>query len=458
MLHQCTYNNRNFHLSPSSYQNLESKNLFTIIVGKNGTGKSRLFQSIINDLNHIKNSSRGLKTNYPDNLVFSKEPTNIIAVSISPFDKFPLENGFRKETKDYNYLGLRDLYSQNMGKSYMSKITFSLLKSLLEDKSKAFEFMNTLKYLGYKNFINLKFEFEPEWCSVVRHFHEKFGNDININMHELFQELLKNQRKRKMHRFFNETDDEIKKDENIRRALEIIFAMRQNQRLKLLNCFIDYTGLIFKTSEFVHEDNILFLLESGILKLNDVELQKNNSKIPILISEASSGEQSVIMSILGITSKIKHGSLICIDEPEVCLHPEWQEKYITLIINAFSQYKDCHFLIATHSPLIVANLENDNCFILSMEDGSLINASNVNHRSVDFQLANIFKTPGFKNEYLSRELLSFLTLYSEGATISVDLKKSIKSIIRLKMALDENDPVLKLVNMSEEVLKENFHD
>ncbi len=125
MILQYTYNNKKFSLSPNNTYKHESENLFTIIIGKNGTGKSRLLQSIINDLNEIKETYEIVNS---DNIFFNKEPTNIIAVSISPFDKFPLHNKFLNEIKDYNYLGIRDLYAGNIGKSYMSKITFSLLK------------------------------------------------------------------------------------------------------------------------------------------------------------------------------------------------------------------------------------------------------------------------------------------------------------------------------------------
>ena len=78
-----------------------------------------------------------------------------------------------------------------------------------------------------------------------------------------------------------------------------------------------------KTSNF-DIDEISLMLEIGIIKLQEVYLEKKDINQHLLISQASSGEQSVIMSMLGIASKIENGSLICIDEPEVCLHPAWQ--------------------------------------------------------------------------------------------------------------------------------------
>ncbi|CDG88782.1 hypothetical protein XBFFL1_240001 [Xenorhabdus bovienii str. feltiae Florida] len=90
------------------------------------------------------------------------------------------------------------------------------------------------------------------------------------------------------------------------------------------------------------------------------------------------------MNILGISSVIKDNSLILIDEPEVCLHPEWQEKYIKLLIDIFKINKKCHFIITTHSPQIIANLGEKNCFITSIEDGKSKKSINYINKPSDF--------------------------------------------------------------------------
>jgi len=204
----------------------------------------------------------------------------------------------------------------------------------------------------------------------------------------------------------------------------------------------------------ISEDTILFMLEIGILKLNEVILRKKQNAKVIKINEASSGEQSVIMSMLGIASKIKNGSLICIDEPEVCLHPTWQEKYIKFLIHTFKDYKGCHFLIATHSPQITSKLEDENCYVMSMDDGKLVDASTLNNKSIDFQLAHVFKSPGFKNEYLTRELISLITLISEGKGQDELYSPKITEILALKDVIDNDDPVKELIKMVESVKKE----
>ena len=48
------------------------------------------------------------------------------------------------------------------------------------------------------------------------------------------------------------------------------------------------------------------------------------------------------------------GSIILIDEPEISLHINWQEKYIDNIEKALAD-KKCQVIISTHSPDIISS-------------------------------------------------------------------------------------------------------
>lgn len=199
--------------------------------------------------------------------------------------------------------------------------------------------------------------------------------------------------------------------------------------------------------------DLLFLIECGIARLKDVEIMKLETQRVHKISEASSGQQCIFTTFLGIACHIEDESLIVIDEPEISLHPEWQERYITLLMETFKNYKNCHFIIATHSPQIIARLSEPNCFILQMDDMELKNGHEMANNSVDFQLANVFNTPGFKNEYLAR--ISFSIISKVGKTKHFDdedlrnyelLKSQIKN-------LQNNDPVKSLFLLIKELKK-----
>jgi predicted ATP-binding protein involved in virulence len=76
----------------------------------------------------------------------------------------------------------------------------------------------------------------------------------------------------------------------------------------------------------------------------------------------------------GIAANITDNSIILIDEPEISLHPEWQQRYINLLMNTFEGFYNCKFIIATHSPLVISNLKSSNCYILPMTESEIINA------------------------------------------------------------------------------------
>ena len=58
-----------------------------------------------------------------------------------------------------------------------------------------------------------------------------------------------------------------------------------------------------------------------------------------------------------------------IDEPEIALHPAWQQK----IIKVYSRIgKNNQFIIATHSPQIIASVPYQHLIILKKENGKIV--------------------------------------------------------------------------------------
>lgn len=89
-----------------------------------------------------------------------------------------------------------------------------------------------------------------------------------------------------------------------------------------------------------------FSKQSGIL----IKDEDTGAKIPL--SELSSGEQHELVLIYELLFKVKDGSLILIDEPELSLHVGWQKKFIS-DIQKIQRLKHMTFVIATHSPQII---------------------------------------------------------------------------------------------------------
>ncbi|RZK05969.1 MAG: hypothetical protein EOO46_15570, partial [Flavobacterium sp.] len=134
---------------------IPEKNIFSILVGKNGTGKSTLLGSLTSDA--IKEVLRRSKYHEEDQSeLFDNRhyfPSEVIAVSTSPFDKFPVPR--YNKTKHYTYMGLRDVNSISIGLGYLSKIIGSLIASIYKENNQAREISNVLDFLGYRDEISI---------------------------------------------------------------------------------------------------------------------------------------------------------------------------------------------------------------------------------------------------------------------------------------------------------------
>lgn len=426
-------------------KHIEHKNVFTILIGKNGTGKSSILGSIIDSLINsedrvvlskiYKNPKLGLNEHVSGEPNLISEIDNIIAISTSPFDKFPIVK--RKERIDYySYMGLRDLVFLDIEYGYMFKIISSLIDSLLENKNQSKAISNVLDYLGYKNGIQIVFNLNQS-----KELLEQFLESRDIFEQDYFKtrSLLDLTFKRSLFIKDNGQIDNLKIHQLFREVRDFI----NSESGVYYSIHLNSEGLRFPNGPGIDINQLVYLIKLGLVILSDCALLTKDGK-RFSLKRASSGEQCVLLGILGISSKIKDNSLICIEEPEICLHPQWQEKYIHLITNTFNNYKNCQFIIATHSPQIISNISKDNCFILNMETNKLIDASIFVNNSYDFQLASLFETPGFKNEYLSRIALNIFSKVSRNKYFDLDDLNNFNILERQSIFLDENDPVLDL--------------
>lgn len=437
MITKYKFGNKVFNFIKPEAVNINS-NIFTVIVGKNGTGKSRLLSAVVSQFIKVPSSASILgeedTTPRTKAISYSSIPSKIITVSTSPFDKFQIPKRGKK-IPGYSYLGLRDLSGQNLGLAYMSKIVTSLLEAVLINPNQMKNTATVLNYLGYEDTIRIRFQMQPASYRFI------YGND-NLSIiktskllnDKSFISSLSNRR------YFVDEDNVI----NIERlqALEnIVNKFNPNNFVGDFYIDLNKNGIVNVPFRMLSVQECLVLFYAGFVKLREVYLERTDSRKTYSITEASSGEQSIVISFLGIASYIDNNTLICIDEPEICLHPEWQERYIKLLIETFSKYENCHFLIATHSPQIISKLDSHNCFVLSMDDRLVKDAKDLINNSIDFQLANVFKSPGFKNEYLSRIALNIFSKVSRSKRFDETDNEDYAVLLAQEKLLQSNDPV-----------------
>ncbi len=90
-----------------------------------------------------------------------------------------------------------------------------------------------------------------------------------------------------------------------------------------------------------------------------------------LIDDISTGEKTLVSKVLYLYLEDIKNKVILIDEPELSLHPSWQNKVLKIYEN-FAIKNNCQIIIATHSPHIIGSCKNEYLRILrKKEDGNI---------------------------------------------------------------------------------------
>jgi ATP-binding protein involved in virulence-like protein len=169
------------------------------------------------------------------------------------------------------------------------------------------------------------------------------------------------------YRFINIVDTNLIKDIPSFIATKIITAIFQNKNEKV--------GDVQK-KVFDEINEIFEILEINV-KVEDISQDGRN--IPIFknsagekfdINELSSGEKQLFLRTLAIKMLNPENSIILIDEPEISLHPKWQQQ----IVDVYKKIgKNNQIIIATHSPHILGSVKKENIMLLDKDgDGKII--------------------------------------------------------------------------------------
>lgn len=125
------------------------------------------------------------------------------------------------------------------------------------------------------------------------------------------------------------------------------------------------------------------------LKFNKIEnkndkknilFNKNNKDIPI--DNLSSGEKQIVFrgAFLLQNKNALNGAVVLIDEPEISMHPEWQNKIMDFYKKIFQNQngeQTSQIIVVTHSPFIIHNENryNDKVIVLKHDENGGVIAS-----------------------------------------------------------------------------------
>jgi len=401
---------------------IDSGNLFTMLVGRNAVGKTRTISKIANQFVFARDGDEVILAE--DSL---PEPARVIAVSTSSFDRFPEPARIKAKRSmlrsQYYYFGLSNF------RAGPYRLLSRAFAALFEDSGNYHRWRTLENILDYVGFLPY-FQIELRRTGITYK-----GASINELLDEY--KTLTGYPAGEMHN--------IDLEREVLPALEYLRAREKSKRG--LSFDVDAMHRPLNNSDFEEFSRYAMpLLKSEMIKVGRLTLFDKRSKDKVLFHHSSSGQQCLLLMFFGLCGAISNNSLICIDEPEISLHPKWQSEFIGILQKAFSYFSGCHFIIATHSPQITSGLVADNGFISDLEASNLIRAEAYAHKSADVQLSEIFHEPGYKNEYLIRVLLVLLSKLTKEGVLSDEERKRFRHVQQMEGRLDAGDPVIHLLN------------
>ncbi|MRC18366.1 AAA family ATPase [Bacillus thuringiensis] len=399
--------------------NIYNKQLnLSIIVGENGTGKTSLLKFIsevftnnkikgnfsldysINNLDYSIDNEKNEIYSFED-YIYNLRPKKIIVSSYSTFEQFKTSfkkkgretlNGSQDEienTTEYVYAGPKKRFNS----ASLSSIYVPILKNyLLFDFKKSFAIQELLKEIGYveRPFIQLK------RIGILKRFNRNMPQLIDIDSPYANDELI--EIASKLECFNDEFSDYVQTNYGY-----------QRKKLMDLRMLQEYSGGITQWLEDVQQ-----MEKIGIDIIEDVWFPKGPDIIPM--KRFSSGELSMFFRFFKLIDNMVDSSIVLIDEPETHLHPRWIQKYINILNDIFGHYS-CHFIIATHSPLIVSDVPSQ-CIIGLKQKNNNIEQFKIDEQTLGISyrevLREVFHVDDLYSDYTKKLYEDILNLLEAG--------------------------------------------
>ena len=168
------------------------------------------------------------------------------------------------------------------------------------------------------------------------------------------------------YKFINIVNTNLIKDIPSYIATKMISAMLKNKNEKVG----DVQKKVFnKINEIFENLSIDVKVEDISQDGRNITLFTNSSGDEFDINELSSGEKQLFLRTLAIKMLNPENSIILIDEPELSLHPKWQQR----IVDVYKKIgKNNQIIIATHSPHILGSVKKENIMLLDKDDDGKI--------------------------------------------------------------------------------------
>jgi predicted ATP-binding protein involved in virulence len=313
-----------------SIKNLElnfvSMQPFSVLVGINGVGKSSILDCV-NDLvrgGELISTNKPLESIFPDRDIRIGESStcnSILAVIDDAEINWEIEKVRKEEAitnASTNYIQLINNNSNQYKLGSFVLVYYTADRRVIQMKSES----NVISSFVYENTVMINFREFRTWF----HFLENLENETRLS------------------------SDINYRDIKLESARQAVYSMLGKGFSHLL----------------MRREN------------DQMTIQKNNQEIEL--SWLSDGEKSLLalasdlarrlaMTYPDSVNPLHEAGLVLIDEIELHLHPAWQR----IIIQRLTQtFPGCQFIVTTHSPQVLSNVQPECIHILAVEDDNVV--------------------------------------------------------------------------------------
>lgn len=476
-------------VSLSKNEKADDSNYFTVLIGNNGTGKSRFLVNLVDAFREIDESNRRINFEYDleyelfgesfnverkkhqkvqerihnrkqvDGLEL-KTPKKLIAITTSLSDKFPINGKSKKRVNDtsneeyYSYLGVKNRIGAASNRALMDK-AISLMLSSIHEASNNEEYREIFDYLSYEPIIKLDYQVS------TAHFKRLSATGIDGRV---FKEIIRERaEKRGGFRYDSILRSLETKSDSYWEELATVYALISNEALSqergrdftlLLNFSLENSNREM-TKLGINENRLYIILEElrrfELVRGPNIKLYKKGGG-EFDFNDASSGEASILSTLIALIPELEDSSLVVIDEPEISLHPSWQYRYVNLLDRIISKKRGCHIFIATHSHFIISDLPVGRSHIVHLKKGnkSTIEAEYIEQETQGLAaediLLNVFDMPSTRNYYLSQQVSEALEILANGDKNNQRYKDLIDKFKGYLPNLKKIDPLYDVLN------------
>ena len=366
-----------------------------VLAGVNGSGKTTILEAIL-DFFKIK------KVNY-------KEPE-----------------------KSNIYLNIFFEQEEKWGIESFEKLSYETSEHKL-----SLYFSTLMSYNYYKNYNNnpYKNEIETQIIKYTKNLPKIIYVPANNSFEEVKTETTTLSRK---YQFINMINSDVIRDIPSYIATRRIYLATVEENLTMKEV----------TNKVINEINDIF----NILEL-DVKLKgfsKDEKTLPIFensageefdINDLSSGEKQLFLRTLSIKMLEPKNSIILIDEPELSLHPKWQQRIVEVYKNIGENNQ---IILATHSPHILGSVSNENIFILYRNENGKIEAKTGDElyssygQPVERVLKDIMGLESVRTPKIEKDLEELRKLVDEDKYDTDSFKKKYNNLLKILGNIDED--------------------